>query len=57
MSTKTFVVFGLWIVALILFLVVGLTIEDGGPSFNLIGLGLAAAIAGFIIDKFWNEAA
>lgn len=55
MSTKSFIVLGLWIFAVVLFVLVGLTIPD--TKYNLVALGLGAAWAGMAIDRFWKAAA
>jgi uncharacterized RDD family membrane protein YckC len=56
MSTKTFIIAAMWAVATLLFFLVGLTIEDGRPDYDFIGLGLGLTVLGFLVDKVWNPA-
>lgn len=54
MGTKAIIIAVLWGIAIFMFALVGLTVEDGGPDYNFIGLGLALSMAGFALEKFWN---
>jgi hypothetical protein len=50
MSPKSFVVLAFWIIAIVLFVLVGLAIPD--TKYNLVALGLGFAWAGMTINTF-----
>lgn len=55
MTTKSLVILGFWIVAIVLFALVGLDIVNE-TKYDLVALGLAFGFVGFAVDKFWATA-
>lgn len=53
MTTKNIIVGALWIIGAVLFALVGFTVEDGAPDFNLVALGLFCWLVGVFLDRFW----
>jgi hypothetical protein len=55
MSTKSLVIAFLWVVAIILFALVGFDVVNE-KEYDLVAIGLALTVAGFALDKFWAQA-
>lgn len=54
MTTKKLIIAALWAAAIILFALVGFDLANP-KEYDFVAIGLALTVAGFALDKFWEQ--